>query len=323
VTRPSLRDRTEYALFRIARGFLGLLPERVALSVGTGMGWCAGRVLRIRRAVVAENLARAFPERDEKWRREIAIASYAHLGREAVATFRFAGDGPEDVIARTEMHGFDQLERAVARGRGAVVITAHLGNWEVGGAALAARGIPVDGVAVRQRNRLFDVDLMESRTRLGLKVFPRGGAARAMLRSIERGRCAGMVADQDAGRRGLFVDFFGVPASTARGPAVLSLRTGAPLFLGVALAIPGMRHRYRVELREVSVERSGEPARDVERLTQAHTALLEQWVRQAPAQYFWQHRRWKRAPEKAGLDAPPKSSRRMRGDEGSGTGPAG
>jgi len=284
------------------------------------MGWCAGRVLGIRRRVVDENLARAFPQRDARWRREVAIASYAHLGREAVAMFRLAGDGPDDVIARTEIHGFADLERAVAKGRGVVVITAHFGNWEVGGAALAARGISLDVVAVRQRNRLFDRDLTESRARLGLRVFPRGKAARAMLRSIEEGRCAGMVADQDAGRRGLFVDFFGVPASTSRGPAAISLRTGAPLFLGVALAMPGERHRYRVELHEVSIEMSGDPDRDIERLTQAHSTMLEEWVRRAPEQYFWQHRRWKRSPEGVRSETPSNSSPRVRADRGPGTG---
>lgn len=303
MTAPSRRDRTEYFFFSMARGLLVRLPARVALAIGSGMGWLAGRVLRIRRAVVDENLARAFPDRDVRWRHRIAVSSYVHLGREAVATFRFAGDGPEDMIARTDVNGMKRLEETIAEGRGVVVITAHLGNWEVCGSAVAARGVPVDAVAVRQRNRLFDVDLMRSRAHLGLRVFPRGEAARAMRRSIEGGRVAGLVADQDAGTRGLFVDFFGVPASTARGPAVLSLRTGAPLFLAVALAIPGVRHRYRVELREVTIERSGDLSRDVERLTQAHTTLLEDWVRQAPEQYFWQHRRWKRSPPEAPCEA--------------------
>jgi KDO2-lipid IV(A) lauroyltransferase len=296
VRRPSLRDRAEYGFFRIARSLLGVLPERAALAVGSLLGWCAGGVFRIRRRVVDENLLRAFPDRDDAWRRRVARASYRHLGREAVATLRFSRQSAADVIARTEVHGFDQLERAVVSGPGAIVVTGHLGNWEMGGAALAARGIPVDAVAVRQRNRLFDADLMESRTRLGMRVIRRGTAARDVFESLRERRCPALVADQDAPRRGLFVDFFGVPASTARGPAVFSLRSGAPIFLGVALAVPGKRHHYRIELHEVAFEPQGDLGRDVGRLTAAHTLLLERWVRTAPHQYFWQHQRWKRSP---------------------------
>jgi len=292
----TLRDRTEYGFFRVARSLLGVLPERVAIAVGGALGWCAGSVFRVRRRVVDENLARAFPDRDEVWRRRVATASYRHLGREAVATFRFSRESAEDVVARTEVVGFDRLERAIAGGTGAIVVTGHLGNWEMGGSALAARGIPVDAVAVRQRNRLFDAELLESRARLGMRVIPRGAAARDVFLSLRRGRCPALVADQDAGRRGLFINFFGVPASTARGPAVFALRTGAPIFLGVALAVPGRRHGYRIELHEVAFEREGDAGADVERLTAAHTALLERWVRTAPEQYFWQHRRWKRTP---------------------------
>jgi KDO2-lipid IV(A) lauroyltransferase len=288
----------------VARFLLTSLPERVALAIGACLGACAGSVLRIRRRVVDENLLRAFPDRDDPWRRRVAKASYRHLGREAVATFRFARESAADVVARTEVHGFDRLQRAIEGGAGAIVVTGHLGNWEMGGSALVARGIPVDAVAVRQRNRLFDAELLESRARLGMRVIPRAAAARDVFESLRRGRCPALVADQDAGRRGLFVDFFGVPASTARGPAVFALRSGAPIFLGVALAVPGKRHRYRIELQEVAFEPEGDARRDVERLTVAHTTLLEHWVRAAPEQYFWQHRRWKRSPEGGRSDRP-------------------
>lgn len=299
MSRPTLRHRLEYALFRIARGGLKVLPEAWALRLGSLLGWVAGSVLRIRRAVVDENLARAFPERDAGWRRRVAVGSYRHLGREAVAAFRLSGERPEGVVARTEVVGLEALREARAEGRGAILVTGHLGNWEIGGAALAARGIPVDAVAFRQRNRLFDRDLVENRVRLGMRVIPRGRASRAVFHSLAEGRVPGLVADQNAGERGLFVDFFGVPASTARGPAVFSLRSGAPLFLGVAVALPGRPHRYRVHLEPIPFESHGEVAADVRSLLNAQVAGLERWVREVPEQYFWQHKRWKTRPPPA------------------------
>lgn len=296
MTRPTLRHRLEYALFRMARRILILLPERVALGFGSLVGRLLHSVLPVRRDVVRENLERAFPDRSPEWRDGVAAASYRHLGREAVATFRLAAASAETVVERTVVHGLEELERSRSEGDGAIIVTGHLGNWEIGGAAVAARGLPVDAVAFRQRNPLFNEDLIESRAGLGMRVIIRGQASRAALESIGEGRVPAFVGDQNAGERGLFVDFFGVPASTARGPAVFSRRTGAPIFLGVALAKPGRPHRYEVHIEEVPFEPTGDVAADVRRLTAAHTAMLERWVREAPEQYFWLHKRWKTRP---------------------------
>lgn len=297
---PSLRDRLEFGVFRLLRGLLRVLPERWADGVGSALGRFAGSVLRVRRDVVDSNLARAFPDLGARERARLATASYRHLGREAVATFRSYGS-PEDVRSRTRVHGLPELREALERGRGVIAVTGHLGNWEVGGSAVAAQGVPVDAVVFRQRNRLFDRELVEGRRRLGLQVIRRGRAPREVLHSLNQGRVPALVGDQDAGRRGVFVDFFGTPASTARGAAVFSLRTGAPLFLGVALRAgprgrPQVPARYDVHLEEVPFEPSGDLEDDVRRLTAAHTAVLERWVRRAPEQYFWVHKRWKTRP---------------------------
>lgn len=281
---------------------LRLLPERVAHALGSTLGWLGGVVFRVRRDVVDGNLGRAFPGLSERRRARIAVASYRHLGREAVATFRASREGRDAILRRTEVRGLEPLRRAVEEGRGAIIVTGHLGNWEIGGSSIAVRGLPVDAVAFRQRNRLFDRDLVRSRRRLGMEIIRIGAAPREVLRSLHRDRVPALVADQNVRRGGVFVDFFGTPAATARGPAVFSLRSGAPLFLGVALrvGVPGGRTvpaRYEVHLEEISFERSGRLDEDVRRLTAAHTAALERWVRRFPEQYFWVHKRWKTRPD--------------------------
>ena len=302
---PTFRDRLEYAGFRAVTALVRLLPEAWAARLGSALGALAGRVLKIRRDVVDENLARAFPEMPERERNTLAVASYRHLGREAVATFRTARESPEEIRRRTEVRGLKELERAVAEGRGGIIVTGHIGNWEVGGSSVAVRGLPVDGVAFRQRNRLFDRELVRSRERLGMRIIRVGSATREVVRSVREERVPALVADQNMRRGGVFVDFFGVPAATARGPAVFSLRTGAPLFFGVALRVKGAGGRWtparwEVHIEEVDFEPTGELDEDVRRVTAAHTAALERWVRKAPEQYFWVHKRWKTRPEDEG-----------------------
>ena len=296
----TFRHVMEYAAFRVCLGVLRLLPERWALTLGGALGWFAGAVVRVRRDVTDANLARSFPTRDQRWRDQIALASYRNLGREGVASFLFAGESPERVIERTpNPSGGEPLREALSSGRGAILLTGHLGNWELAGAAVAARGVPLAAVAVRQANRLFDDDLMRNRARLGISVIRRGDAPLDVIRTLRAGRVVGLVADQNVRRGGLFVDFLGTPASTARGPALLALRANVPLFLGTCVALAGEPGRYRCELEEITCERTGDLHEDVRRLTAAHVAALAERVRRNPGHYFWQHRRWRTVPREA------------------------
>lgn len=294
--RPSLKHRIEYGAFSVLRGVVRVLPEAVALGLGEALGWIMGVVVRIRRGVVDDNLRRAFPERDDRWRARVARESYRHLGREGVAMFRLGGHTRDWVLEATTVEGLEPLLEAVEAGRGAIVVTGHLGSWEMGGAAIAVRGAPVDAVALVQGNPLFDRDLVATRQRLGMEVIRRGDASKAVLKSLRRARVPALVADQNARHAPLFVDFFGTPAATFRGPALFALRTGAPLFVGICTRASRHPQRYRVVLREVTIERSGDLEADVQRLTQAHVEVLEEWVARFPEQYFWQHKRWKTRP---------------------------
>jgi KDO2-lipid IV(A) lauroyltransferase len=304
--RPTLRHRTEYLAYRLVVGVLRQAPERPALLFGEGMGWFAGVCLRIRWRTVIEHLRRAFPEQNAAWRRSVARASFRHLGRESVATFRLGRMDASEIRERTEVIGFDAVREAFSEGKGSIVVSGHFGNWEVGGASIAAHGVPVDVIAQRQRNPLFDADLTANRERLGMRVIERGEAPKRVLGALRAGRAVGIVGDQNVRRGGVFVDFFGRPASTARGTALFALRTGSPLFLGISRRMPGFPQRYRVTFEAVDFTPCGDMDEDVLRLTEAHTRQLERHVRETPEQYFWQHRRWKtvRPEQDQGVDRP-------------------
>ena len=274
-----------------------LLPERVAQGAGALLGSVAGSVLRIRRGTVDENLLRAFPEWTGPERAAVARATYRHLGREAMVLLRLGAMRTDEIRDRTEIVGEAVLGEALERGRGVVLLAGHLGNWELAGAALAARGIPLDVVGRRQSNPLFDRRIREMREGFGMRPLYRHTATRPVLKGLREGRVVALVADQNVSEGGIFVDFFGVPASSARGPGVIPQRTGSDLvFLGV-IRLPGARARYRLLLEAVPLEDHDGPETGVRAPVQAFHSRLEAVVRAHPEQYFWFHRRWKTRPQ--------------------------
>ena len=240
------------------------------------------------------NLVRAFPEQSEEWRQRVARESYRHLGREALNMVALGYRSADDVRERTPIANWDELKAAVDRGRGVVMATAHMGNWELGGASVAVRGVPTDAVVQRQRNRLVDRNIVAAREKLGLGVIDRKKASKLVLPALKAGHLIGFVADQDAGRNGVFVPFFGHMASTHRGAALFALRADCPLFVGVTVRLPDGRYDCRTS--EIDVDRSGPLEEVITRMTAAFTARIEAEIRTAPEQYFWLHKRWKTRP---------------------------
>lgn len=287
--------RLESLLLRVVAGGVRLMPEPMATALGGALGWLAGSALRIRRSVLEENLHRAFPERDSVWIRDIAGASFRHLGREGIAILRLDQLGPEAVRARTEVVGLEHLTEPLAAGRGVVLLTGHFGNWELGGAAVAARGIPIDVVARAQNNPLFDARLNATRAGLGMRVVDRRGSTKTLLRSLRDGRVVALVADQNVQSAGVFVPFFGVPAATARGPALLASRTGAAIVFAAAIRCPGGVARYRVVMHPIEPPPADEANAD-RIVLERYLAHLEAVIRLHPEQYLWAHRRWKTRP---------------------------
>ena len=291
-----LRHRLEHAGFRAARAAWTRLPERLALGSGAALGALGGSVLRIRRADVDRHLRWAFPDRPPGWRRRVAAACYRHFGREAVATVRATRWTAEELRERTSVSGFEELRIAAEAGTGVVLLTGHLGNWELGGASIAARGVPLDVVGKGMSNRRFEKDLFALRERLGMRVIEMGDASRLARRSLAVGRVVALLGDQSAHAGGIVVPFFGRPAVTARGPALFAVRSEAPVFVAFALRAEAPRARYQLVFQRLTHVPSGVLEEDVRTLTAAYTRALEAAVKTAPEQYFWQHRRWKGAP---------------------------
>lgn len=294
MSRPTTQDRVEYALARALEAAIVRLPKGAASPVGEAIGGMVRRPFGIRRRTVEENIRRAFPEAGDEWVERTAREAYTHLGREVVAMIRLSRLSPEEIMALTDVPTWPEVQSALAEGKGALLVTGHYGNWEVAAAAVAARGVPISAIVKPQRNRLVDRMVQEARARLGIGTISITRAPREVPRLLAKGGVVGIVGDQDARRKGIFVPFFGVPASTFRGPAQFALRFDAPVFASTARRLED--GRYLVQGTRIPLERTGDAETDEYRLTAAMAAHLEEEIRADPTQYFWFHKRWKTSP---------------------------
>jgi len=293
---PTVAHRAQYAALRAFAWLLGLMSWRVATNLAGSIGTLFYSPLGIRRRVAEKQIAAAFPELSSREVERVARESYRHLARVAAETLLFSRlDGAGILSHMSGIDGLEHFERQRAEGKGAIVLTGHVGNWEIGGAATAASGIPIDVVVRLMGNPLFDEYLTSARHNLGMTVVRDRDAVRHTARALREGHVVAFLIDQSGLHiASSFVNFFGRPAKTPRGPAVLAIRLGAPVFFGVSLRQPD--GRYHLHVRELVTERTGDTDRDVEAILNAYSRTLEYFVRAAPEQYFWQHRRWKRQP---------------------------
>jgi KDO2-lipid IV(A) lauroyltransferase len=182
-----------------------------------------------------------------------------------------------------------------------LLVTGHFGNWELGGYVLGLLGFTTHAIARPLDNRFLDDYLRSFRERTGQRMLAKHGDFERMQALLEGRAVLATLADQDAGPRGLFVDFFGRPASTHKAVALLALEYRVSLVVLGVIRLPG-ELRYRIVVEDVvePAEYEGRPDA-VRAITQRFTAGLERLVRQAPTQYFWLHRRWKHQPKARGV----------------------
>jgi len=289
--RRRVKNWVVFHLARAAIRALGILPAGVARRVGAALGRLAHALAAGERRIARRQLAAALSSDEGSRRvRTLTRGVFVHLGVNAAELCRLMrrpGDRRRIVLEDGSRRA---LDAALAGGRGAVFVTGHVGSWELMAAELARLGYPISTVAKESYDPRFTRFLEEARSRLGVEVILRGrpGAAAAMLRALRCGRVLGILVDQDTEVPSVFVPFFGRPARTPVGAALLARRTGAPVVVGTIRRSAAGHHAIRVEpfLPEV----------DDERTTAAMTSALEQRIRRHPSQWVWFHRRWRSPP---------------------------
>lgn len=294
---PDSRDRVESAAFRFLLAVLRAPSRRRGAQWGERLGRLVSRVAPLRREVALANLAAAFPELDADARRDIYLRMMETLGVVLADFARLGRDRSEDLVPVVSMQNLKAIDRALAPGRGAMLLSAHFGNWEGMGAVLAQMGYPMMAVGARQRNPLVEDLIARYRTRVGLPSISVGKSLRPLVTSLARGACVASLADQDGGRDGFFLDFLGRPASVQAGLFRLCARRGVPIVTGFCGREPyGWRGVVQEAIHPEPVEDPDAVEAEARRLASVYTARVEAAVRARPDQWFWLHRRWKTRP---------------------------
>jgi len=277
-------------------GAAGRVPIPLALWLGRRLGDLVFAALPRRRRIALANLARAYPELPVRERRRLARRACQHLGMTVVELPRLLASPLEATLARIRLEGVEHLHAAMKANGRALMLTAHVGNWEI---LCAAHRLTEYGLSVVVRP--LDAPWLDAvadrvRRRTGVEIIDKRGALRPVLEALRRGHMVGILMDQNAARReGVFVDFFGHPASTSRSIAVLALRTGAPIVPIFARRGPDGAHRVIIRP-ALPLPTPNDAEAAVVELTARCTAEIERAIREAPDQWLWFHDRWRTRP---------------------------
>jgi KDO2-lipid IV(A) lauroyltransferase len=289
-----LRHSIEFHALQFLARLLRLLPRTASLAVGESLGHLV-YLLKIRTDVTRDNLRRAFPEQSVEEIEGIVLGCYKHFGALLAEFARLPLLRRENLDDFVETDDRSVLDESQARGKGGIVVSGHLGNWELMGASTALLGYPVSYVVTDQQNPKVDRFMDQLRETAGICIIKRRDAIKGVIKAMKNNELVAILSDQDAHEAGAFVPFFGRPASTPRGAATFALRTDADLIFVESYRQD--RGKLKVIHEFMSLEDLPED-RDaaVHELTRRITARLEEAVRRHPEQWFWMHRRWKTSP---------------------------
>ena len=261
--------------------------------LGKGLGWLLYQCLGRYRRVALKNLGLVYADRSERERVQMARAVFRHFGEMAAEFIKLPQLSREQVDALVAVEGEEHLASALGGGTGAFIVTGHFGNWEFLARWITTHGYKLNVVARDARDPAATKLMTEVRQGSGATVLYRGNSARGVLQSLKRNEYVALLPDQNAGD--VFVPFFGVHTGTVDGPAILHLKTGAPLVFSWCWRTPDDRFHIKFEP-PVVVTPTADKAADVRAVMTMINARLEARIRQNPTQWLWLHDRWKATP---------------------------
>ncbi|MGE4285756.1 MAG: lysophospholipid acyltransferase family protein [Phycisphaerae bacterium] len=296
--RNRFLDYLGYLGLRAVSSVLFAIGIKRSLAMAEGIGELMWKYYPKGRVKALENLRLSFPEKDEQQLKEICTASFQHLVMLVI-----------DIIFTTRLVrrdnwrqyvSFENTERVkwlAAEGKGLILLTGHYGNFEIIGYLLGLFGFEIFSIARPIDNPYINKWLYGVREKYGQHIINKKGASAVMPQLLANGSTLGFIADQNAGRKGIFVDFFGRPASTYKSVGLLAITENLPVVVGVCRQRPG-EFFFEVDCGRVFYPEDWQDKEDPLRwLTAEYTAELERLIRKAPEQYWWIHRRWKTRPE--------------------------
>jgi len=291
----SLKHRVELGLVERLRDIVLGMRRADAVRLGGTLGGMMHDVWKHRRLIARNNLSRAIPHLPSHECEHIARLSFVNLGRTLVEFILLPKTTPQLAMHLMRYDGYHHLEDALAQGKGSIVVTGHFGSWEFCGAGFAFRGNPTSFVVGKQKNLGVNALMNRARAAAGLGLIELEEAARGMLKALHQNQIVCLLADQDAGRDGIFVPFLGRPASTTRGPALFAIKSGAPIVPCFTVRLSPLEHMVYVTEPIYGDPNAPREAEELRMMTEfnrrlGHFALMY------PEQYYWMHRRFKTKP---------------------------
>jgi KDO2-lipid IV(A) lauroyltransferase len=296
--RPAgLRKTIEFAAVRVVVGVVGMMPRTLARAMGAVLGWVAFYGLGKLRRTGLRNLALAFSEKSETERLRILGRMYRNMGWQMAEFCKMPGYSAAQASEFIRYDGLENYLRARERGKGVLVLTGHLGAWELSSFYHSLRGYPMSLVIRRLDNERVDGFVNRIRCLHGNRVIHKDDFARGLLKAMNAGETVGILMDTNmTPPQGVFVPFFGVEACTATAMARIALKTGAAVLPGFLLW-EQQEGKYVLRFgEELELVRSDDLQGDIVENTARFTATIESYVRRYPEQWLWVHRRWKTRP---------------------------
>ena len=292
-----MREWIEYAAAWLGLKALGVLPRSVARFVGATFASIAYRLRTPLRRAAQQNQQIAFPEWSEKKRDEVIRRMIQQVGWMAGEFSQLPKYTQENIERVVVIDGFENFDAAKRAGKGVLFLTGHMSAWELSSFAHALYGYPLHFLVRPVSNRRIDELINRYRCLSGNRPIDKNKSARAILKVLGDAGTVGILMDHNTSLdEGVFVNFFGIPASTSSGLARLALRTEAPVVPGF-LIWDSARRKYRLRFEPaVELSRSGDEEADVRENTQRFTNVIEEYIRSHPDQWLWVHKRWKTRP---------------------------
>jgi Kdo2-lipid IVA lauroyltransferase/acyltransferase len=290
-----MKESLEYFFFLLLNRIAQLLSFRTAGKIGALLGTATFYLTGLRKRITSGNIANAYPNLSRRKIQHIAQGAYRNYGI-ALMEMLWAGRQSREALMQTlKVTNPDVLQNALDRGKGLILLSGHYGSWEFIISALRLHiGHPFVIVVQHQRNRKIDGLINSYRCRFENSTVPLGPSVREVMKSLQNGKVVAMLADQSGPKESIFVDFFGRPAATHRGPAAFSLKTGAPIVM--VFLVRQTDGTYKAWFEEVSQNGlDGYTEENIFELTRRHVTILEQHIRLHPDHWLWMHKRWKHA----------------------------
>jgi len=277
-----------------------VLPRKVSMKLLGGLGALVFRILKEERNKAINNLNIAYGrEKSQREIRAMAREVFVNLGKSgAEFAIRMGQKKPEKFFEDLEVRGREHLEEAMKKGRGVLALVNHMGCWEGTALALPMLGIPTYAIGKKLGNEKLNTLLFESRGKKGVQTLARGSSYKTMLRVLKENNLLGILIDQDTDVRGVFVDFYGKPAHTPIGGAMLAMDSGAPVLPMFYIKKDDDTYEFIIE-QEIPLVETGNRRRDMAENTHLFHAVIEKYIKKYPTQWVWFHNRWKTTPEMA------------------------